>query len=177
MYSDNDITLGDAVTSSNSANPYSDISVLDVLQSKSKYGTMLHTVKPSDKITVAMQAMKEFNIGAILVCAESDSSSIIGILSTRDFIKHVADNGQDPRQSKVVDMMSKEPVFTYSDATALQSMNLMNQGGFRHLPVRDRATGKTIGLISIGDLVRTMLNSFKEKNEFLSVHKQSGSER
>lgn len=104
----------------------------------------------------------------MLVTADSDPKRIVGILSTRDFIKCVADQGADPRQSRVSEMMSREPVFTYSDTTALHAMTLMNNAGFRHLPVRDRTSGQTIGVISIGDLVRTMMNVFKEKNEFLS---------
>ena len=104
----------------------------------------------------------------MLVTADNDPSRIVGILSTRDFIKCVADQGADPRQSRVSEMMSREPVFTYSDTTALHAMTLMNNAGFRHLPVRDRTSGQTIGVISIGDLVRTMMNVFKEKNEFLS---------
>jgi len=43
----------------------------------------------------------------------------------------------------------------------------MNQGGFRHLPVRDRLTNRTIGVLSIGDCVRTLMTAFREKNEFL----------
>lgn len=167
---DGDLSLTEVTKNNNtgsSAQPYLEITVNDVLQAKAKYGNTLHSVKASDKIAIAMQAMNAFNIGAILVTADNDPSKIVGILSTRDFIKHVTDKGKDPRDSKVSDMMTSEPVFTYSDASALQSMTLMNQGGFRHLPVRDRATNKTIGVISIGDLVRTMLAVFKEKNEFL----------
>lgn len=118
----------------------------------------------------------------MLVTADNDPKRIVGILSTRDFIKCVADEGADPRQSRVSEMMSREPVFTYSDTTALHAMTLMNNAGFRHLPVRDRHSGNTVGVISIGDLVRTMMNVFKEKNEFLSAatnkqrrHRRGGS--
>jgi hypothetical protein len=43
----------------------------------------------------------------------------------------------------------------------------MNSGGFRHLPVRDRTSNRTIGLISIGDLVRTMMKDYADKNSYL----------
>ena len=45
------------------AQPYLEITVNDVLQAKSKYGNTLHSVKASDKIAIAMQAMNAFNIG------------------------------------------------------------------------------------------------------------------
>lgn len=49
----------------------------------------------------------------------------------------------------------------------LRQMNMMNSGGFRHLPVRDRVTNRTIGLISIGDLVRTMMRDYQGLSSFL----------
>jgi len=147
--------------------PYSDIRVSDILHRKEKFGSTLHSVSERDLVHSAMQLMNTYNIGALLVTADGDPGTIVGILSTRDFIKHVTDDGADPRRSHVGDMMSREPVFTYSDCTALHCMALMNQGGFRHLPVRDRLTNRTIGVLSIGDCVRTLMTAFREKNEFL----------
>ena len=164
----NDATLSKGVApSGNSMLPYLEMRIIDVLKRKAKFGSTLHTIAASAKITEAMQTMHAFNIGAILVTDDGNPSKIVGILSTRDFIKHVTEEGVDPRSSLVRTMMSPNPVYAFSDSSALSCMEMMQAGGFRHLPVRDRSTGKTVGVISIGDLVREMLKTFREKNEFL----------
>lgn len=167
---DSDLTLGEAAKRKpgETSDSFAELKISDILANKAQYGNSLFTVKASDNIATALQAMNHFNIGAILVSSDDDSKCLVGIFSTRDFVKAASDSGLvDLKQTAVQDLMSREPVFAYSDASALDSLNQMNAGGFRHLPVRDRATNKPIGLVSIGDLVRTALASYKDKNAFL----------
>lgn len=168
---DSTLTLGDMARrhSASYESIFASTKISDVLSSKAKYGATLHTVKGTDSVASAMQAMAHFDIGAILVAEPNDPATIIGIFSTRDFVKRIDEEWKpiDVKATQVQELMSHNPVFAYSDTTAMDAMTMMNEGGFRHLPVRDRATNKTIGLISIGDLVRTMMRVFKEKNEYL----------
>jgi CBS domain-containing protein len=164
----NDRTLGEIAPKDSLRDlAYQDILVSDVLRRKERFGTSLHTVSEVDSVYQAMELMSTYNIGAILVTAAGDATNVVGILSVRDFVKRVMEDGADPRKSKVSTMMSREPVYTYSDSTALHCMSLMQRGGFRHLPVRDRVSNRTIGVLSIGDCVRTLMVAFKEKNEYL----------
>jgi len=156
-----DRTLGESTSKPTSGDQaYANITVADILKKKEKFGTALHTVGENDSVTEAMTLMQNYNVGAILVTG--GSQEIVGILSTRDFIKRVV-----KEDTKVSELMTRELVYTYSDVTALHSINLMNSGGFRHLPVRERGSNKTIGVLSIGDCVRTMLDVFKQKTEYL----------
>jgi len=166
---DDGYTLGQSAHMSQNESSFTDVKIGDVLAGKAKYGDSLHSVKCSDSVQTALQTMNHFNIGAILVTADDDPKSIVGIFSTRDFIKRVDDDAKpiDTKRIKVEELMSHDPVFAYADTNAIQCMNMMNSGGFRHLPIRDRATNKTVGLVSVGDLVRTMMKDYADKNSYL----------
>lgn len=167
---DSNLTLGDQVDAKKLSPPdvFADMTVLEVLQQKTKYGDMLHSIGSGESVAVALQQMAYLNIGALLVF-DDQSKDLVGIFSTRDFLKRVDEQFKavDPQKTKVGEIMTPSPVFVDSETSVLRSMEMMQSGGFRHLPVRDHHTGRCIGLISTGDLVRTLMKQYQDKSDYL----------
>jgi len=165
-----DETDAENVTADQSSVVFADMPLSDILKRKEKYGTALHCVSEKDSIHTAMQLMKSLRIGAVLVHSESSSANaqpdIVGIISTRDFVTKVTE-GADPRKTLAKDFMTESPVYAYADDTAIACLDLMQVHQFRHLPVRDRETNDVIGLVSVGDLVRVMLENYKDSNRYM----------
>lgn len=169
----------DSIDSNLSAHPLSSSEIVfeemrlsDILRSKERYGSTIHSVGSTDRIVAATELMAHMNIGAVLVRDEKHSNQIAGIVSTRDFVKKIQEKNLHPTNSPVSEFMTPSPVFAYSDETALSCLYLMSKHNFRHLPVRERKVNakeeeKTVGLISVGDLVRVMLKQFRQSNTYL----------
>ena len=151
---------------------FTDVPLSTVLAGKAKYGSAVHAVYDTDRISAAMALMRMFGIGAVLVRSTTRPSDIIGIVSMRDYIERVSE-GAHPTDAPVTDFMTDSPIYAYSDDLAIPALELMTKHQFRHLPVRQRgsgsgsAVGEVIGMVSIGDLVRVMLRQYKESNGFL----------
>ena len=157
---------------------FTDVPLSSVLAGKAKYGSAVHAVYDTDRISAAMALMRMFNIGAVLVRSTSRPSDVVGIVSTRDYIDRVSE-GAHPTDAPVTDFMTDSPIYAYSDEQAIPALELMTKHSFRHLPVRTRGpanggsgsggggVGEVIGLVSIGDLVRVMLRQYKESNGYL----------
>ena len=150
---------------------FNDVPLSEVLSSKSRYGSSLHAVRDDATIAGAMELIKTYNIGAVLV-RSSSTDDIVGIISTRDYIEKVSE-GKHPTTSPVTEFMTESPVFAFDDDAAIACLELMVKHNFRHLPVRQRTTGKPVGLVSIGDLVRIMLKQYRESNTFMKVSSSS----
>ena len=144
---------------------FTDVPLSAVLAGKQKYGSSIHAVSDTDSIAAAMELIKSFGIGAVLV-RSSSTQDIVGIISTRDFVDKVG-QGLHPTSAPVTDFMTESPVFAFHDDLAIACLELMTKHNFRHLPVRERKSGKCIGLVSIGDLVRIMLKQYRETNQHL----------
>lgn len=108
---------------------FTNVSIGNVLSAKTHYGGTLHTVKSSESVATSLQLMNHYNIGAILVTSDDDTSSIVGIFSTRDFLKHINADATpiDVKNMKVEELMSHDPVFAYSDTNALAAMNMVRE--------------------------------------------------
>lgn len=127
--------------------------VSDVLEQKSKRVVF---VGPESTVSDALNIMATENIGAVLVL---DGEKVAGIFSERDLARSTAEAGYDP-STPVIQLMTKR-VFYVSPADTLEScMAQMTDKRIRHLPVIDN--NKVSGVISIGDVVRTMIGEYKQ---------------
>jgi len=117
----------------------------------------IYSVPPQATIYDALREMADRNIGALLVLRESE---IVGIFSERDYARKVALLGKSSRDTPVGEVMTTKVVTIDPDRTAAECMVLMTAGRFRHLPVVEG--GRLVGLISIGDVVRAVV----EEQEF-----------
>lgn len=118
-------------------------------------GNAVYTVSPEDTVLTALKLMAEKNIGAVLVV---DGGTPIGIFSERDYARRGILKGNN--ENSPVKTLMTQPVFYISpDRSADSCMALMVEKHFRHLPVvKD---GKLIGLISINDVIKTVIKDQK----------------
>ena len=123
--------------------------VRDMLRGKSD----VHTVAPGDTVYDALRLMAEKNIGAVLVRSDQE---IDGIFSERDYARKVILLGKTSKETLVSEIMTTQVVSVESDWTADQCMALMTERHIRHLPVLEQ--GRLIGIISIGDVVRAVVD-------------------
>lgn len=92
-------------------------------------------------------AMRDWGVGAVLI---TDHGRLTGIFTERDLISRVVACDREPKTTALADVMTAEPTTIAPEATALEALRLMEDGGYRHLPVV--AGGDLLGIISRRDL-------------------------
>jgi CBS domain-containing protein len=112
----------------------------------------VYAVEPEDPVLEAIQAMAEHSVGALLVMRGSE---LLGIVSERDYARKVILMGRSSSETPVWQIMSA-PVLTVSpEASVTDCMQLMTDRRVRHLPVVEH--DRVVGMLSIGDIVRAVL--------------------
>ena len=102
----------------------------------------------------AIALMAEKRIGALLVI---DDGKAVGIFSERDYTRKVALKGKSSRATEVREIMSSPVVHVTSHETVGEVMSLMTDHRIRHMPVVD--DGKVVGVLSIGDIVKWIIDA------------------
>jgi len=146
---------------SNSPHAYifKDLTIDEILKSQEGSQT-LHDVHENDSVYECIGLMSSFNIGCVLV--QNSRGEYTGIFSERDYLNKVALHGLSSKEISVKEIMTKNVVWVNSNETAAVCMDVMTSRNFRHLPVKNSLTQEAIGMISIGDLVKTVReNSIK----------------
>jgi CBS domain-containing protein len=112
----------------------------------------LWAIGPDEPVLEAIRQMAEKHIGALLVMRGEE---LLGIVSERDYARKVILMGRSSSETPVSQIMST-PVTTVSPEEAVhRCMEIMTDQRIRHLPVLER--GKVVGIISIGDLVKAVI--------------------
>lgn len=119
-------------------------------------GKQVWSVAPGDSVLDALRLMAEKGIGAVLVC---EGDRLVGILSERDYARKVILQGKTSRDTAVRDIMTSEVITVRPDQTVQDCMGLMTTGRIRHLPVTEGE--KIVGILSIGDLVKEVIEDQK----------------
>jgi CBS domain-containing protein len=112
----------------------------------------VYSVAPEATVFEALREMADRNIGALVV---RSGGEIAGIFSERDYARKVALLGRSSRDTPVGDVMTAKVVTIDPDRTAGECMALMTEARIRHLPVVEG--GRLMGVISIGDVVRVVV--------------------
>lgn len=113
-------------------------------------------VSPDIMVIEALRIMDSKNVGAILVM---ENNKLIGIFSERDYARKVVLKGKASDTTTIREIMTGN-VFTVKSTTSVdECMNIMNEKNFRHLPVVEDE--KVLGLISVGDLIRFVIEEQK----------------
>lgn len=129
----------------------------------------LWSVEPDDPVLEVIQLMADHHVGALPVLRAGE---LVGIVSERDYARKVALLGRSTTETPVWQIMSS-PVITVGCATTLnECMQLVTQHRVRHLPVVE--AGRVIGMISIGDLVKAVIDEQQHKIEDLERYIRSG---
>ncbi len=121
-----------------------------------KTGALIH-VRSGDMVVDALRQMRDNRVRAVLVI---DDDVLVGIVTQGDCAIKVLLPGLDAKQTQVRQVMTANPVTVKPDDPLDGCMVMMAERKFRHLPVVE--AGKVVGVISIGDLVRAVIEEQQE---------------
>lgn len=116
-------------------------------------GHEIWSVSPDASVYRAIEIMADRGVGALLVLDEDEP---VGMLSERDYARKVILQGRSSRETPVREIMTTEIVFAQADETVEECMARMTRRRIRHLPVLE--DGRLVGMISIGDLVKSIIS-------------------
>jgi CBS domain-containing protein len=129
------------------------LTVKDVLDEK---GRDVWTIAPEAKVIDALKLMAEKSIGALVVMSKKQ---LVGIISERDYARKVILLGKSSIDTRVKDIMTASVYYVHPETLTQECMALMTKNRIRHLPVIHE--GKLTGLISIGDIVKSIITQQK----------------
>jgi CBS domain-containing protein len=133
----------------------------DVLVSK---GTAVHSIAPDATVYEAVARMDQLRVGALVVL--DGEQRLVGIVSERDYTRKVMLLGRMSRDTRVDEIMTAD-VVTVAPSTGLgDCLRLVTERRIRHLPVVE--SGRVVGMLSIGDLVRACLDQQAETIQSLN---------
>jgi CBS domain-containing protein len=127
-----------------------------VRQLLNEKGHDVFTVGPGETVFDAIRKMAEKNVGSLVVC---EGPKPVGIITERHYARNVFLKGRASPSTLVREIMETQVLFARPDQTVDECMAVMSDKKVRHLPVIDQ--GKLIGIISIGDLVKNIINDQK----------------
>ena len=130
-----------------------------LLESK---GNIIFSIEPDVPVLEAIKRMAEHRIGALLVMR---GTSLVGVMSERDYARKVLLQGRSSSQTAVADIMSPSPITVGPDTDVFDCMRLCTDSRIRHLPVVEG--NAVVGVISIGDLVKAVIDEQAEQIEQL----------
>ena len=125
------------------------LSVQQLLDQKPKG---VHSVQPDEPVITAIRKMAEHHIGALLVMT---GDKLVGIVSERDYARKVVLLGRSSTDTRVADIMTSKVITVIPQQDVHDCMRLMTDKRIRHLPVMHG--DRVIGVLSIGDLVRAVI--------------------
>jgi CBS domain-containing protein len=142
---------------------------MTVNQILSKKGKEVYSVLPTITVYEALVSMSEKNIGAILVM---EDNILKGIFSERDYARKIVLKDKSSKETLVQEIMAKEVITVKPSDNLDFCMEVMYTNKIRHLPVLENET--IIGLISIGDVVKSTIDLQKETIQYLDSYISGG---
>ena len=139
----------------------------DVLETKGRH---VEVVRPDCTVRAALTILAEKNIGTLLVVDEADE--VIGVFGERDFTRHALEQQEHIFEICVETLMSRHLHIAEPSMTIDACMALMTTERIRHVPVFDH--GKLAGVVSIGDVVKAIVDMQASTIEQLEEYIASG---
>ncbi len=139
-------------------------SVYQIINRKS---TDLWWVPPEATVYEAIALMAQKGIGAVLVLSED---RLVGIVSERDYARKVVLRGRNSKETSVQEIMSSPVLTIPPDLRTDECMRLVTERRVRHLPVTEE--GRLVGIVTIGDLVKSIISEQAETIEQLTFYIQ-----
>ena len=128
--------------------------VRSILQNK---GSEVYWLPPEATVYNALEMMAEKKTGALLVIG---NGKLLGVISERDYARKGILQGRMSKETPVSEIMVSPAVTATMDSTVEECMRLMTENRVRHLPIVDR--DKVVGVVSIGDLVKSIITAQAE---------------
>jgi CBS domain-containing protein len=119
-------------------------------------GKTIWSIEPDATVFDAVAKMAEKNVGSLLVM---DDDKLIGIITERHYARKVVLKGKTSPTIPVRDIMESEIIAVLPEQSVEQCMAIMTEKRVRHLPVVQG--DKPIGIVSIGDLVKSIISDQK----------------
>ncbi|NUT95670.1 MAG: CBS domain-containing protein [Saccharothrix sp.] len=140
--------------------------IADVLRTK---GSAVATVGTRATVAELVAALAEHNVGAMVVVGPG---GIAGIVSERDVVRRLHDRGPALLEAAVEEIMTAE-VHTCSPKDSVESLSvLMTERRIRHVPVV--SDGELVGIVSIGDVVKSRISQLEEDQDQLTAYIAQG---
>ena len=139
-----------------------DETVLSILHRK---GNHILEVAPFTPVYDALKLMAEKDVGALLVMS---GNVLCGIFTEKDYARKIVLEGKRSRYTRVTEVMTSPPIIASPLQTPDDCLRLMNRYRIRHLPIVEYGT--VIGIISIGDLVNSIMRRQREEIESLNQY-------
>lgn len=127
--------------------------VRQVLEGK---GFDVATIGPDASVYDAIAAMADKEIGSLVVM---ESGRVVGLISERDYARKVILKGRLSKDTRVREIMAVRVPYARPDQTVEECMAVLTDQRVRHLPVMEN--DRLIGIISIGDLVKAIIDEQK----------------
>jgi CBS domain-containing protein len=116
-------------------------------------GDLVFTASPDESVSAVAALLHSRRVGAMVVV--DGQRDVVGIVSERDIVRIVAEVGADGLTRPISACMTRDVVFADPGETVDALMERMTDRRIRHLPVC--RAGKLVGIVSIGDLVKTKI--------------------
>jgi signal-transduction protein with cAMP-binding, CBS, and nucleotidyltransferase domain len=117
-------------------------------------GSDVWTIPPDSTVYEAVQMMADRKVGALPVV--DWANNLVGIISERDYTRKIVLMDRSSRETRVREIMTPKVFSVEMDRSVDECMVLMSENRIRHLPVTDGT--RVIGMLSIGDILKTILN-------------------
>lgn len=122
----------------------------------------IFSVSPDTSVLDALQVMMDKNISALLVM---DGSNLKGIFTERDYARKIILVGKSSKDTKIKEVMTQKLITIELGTSIDRCMQIMTERRIRHLPIIEN--GLVIGIISIGDLVKFVIEDQQQTIEQL----------
>jgi len=140
------------------------MTLYEILKTK---GSEVFTIRPDATLEEAAHELVRRNVGCLVVCVRELEAGerLVGILSERDILRFCV-AGKGPLAAHAVSEIMTTEVLTGSPQNSVEAtMGLMTTNRVRHLPVL--VEGRLIGLVSIGDVVKSHHDHLALENQFI----------
>lgn len=118
------------------------------------------TIAEEDSVAGAIRLLQQHNVGCVAVV---DAQGVLtGVFTERDILKRVVGQTTDPERTPVSQLMTPKPHTIQMTTKMGFALNMMAEGGYRHLPVVDEH-GAPIAVLSVRDLIRQIARTITDQ--------------
>jgi len=132
-------------------------------------GREVFSIAPGASVYEALSVMADREIGALLVM---EDDRLVGMISERDYARKVILQGRSSRDTSVAEIMTPDRISVTPCETVDECMKMMTEHRVRHLPVLDR--GEVVGVVSLGDLVKWVIDAQEAEIQHLHAYIAGG---